>query len=222
MLDTLSRTVAVTGHYGSGKTNLALNLALSLKRQGRQVSLCDLDVLNPYFGSGGFKSLAEGEGVSIIASEYAASTLDIPALSGRLDACIGGGDTVVIDAGGDGDGSLALGRYAQRIAQNPYDLLFVVNFFRALTKTAQQAADYLREIETACRLKVTAIVNNSNLGEQTTPQDIAASIQEAARLSALTQKPLLFTSVREDIARQIDCPDSDIFPVKVYPKTPWE
>ena len=222
MLDALSRTVAVTGHYGSGKTNLSLNLAIALKRQGRRVALCDLDVLNPYFGSGGFGPLAQGEGIPIIASEYAASTLDIPALTGRIDACLGGGDTAIIDAGGDGDGSLALGRYAPRIAQGPYDLLFVVNFFRALTKTAGQAAEYLREIEAACRLKVTAIVNNSNLGEQTTPQDVAASIEEAAKLSELTQKPLLFTSAREDIARQLKCPDSAIFPVKVYPKTPWE
>ncbi|MCL2856609.1 MAG: hypothetical protein FWE19_02640 [Oscillospiraceae bacterium] len=222
MFDALSRTVAIVGHYGSGKTNLSLNLALALKGQGRRVAIADLDVLNPYFGSGVFKALAEREGLRVITSAYAGSTLDIPALTGRLAACLGGEDTIVIDAGGDGDGSLALGSYAPMITQGEYDLLFVVNFFRALTKTARQAADYLREIETACRLKVTAIANNSNLGEHTTPQDISASIEEAAKLCQITQKPLLFTSMRDDIARQFVRPDNGIFPVKVYPKTPWE
>ena len=222
MIEALSRTVAVTGHYGSGKTNLSLNLALALKRQGRQVTLCDLDVLNPYFGSGGWKKLAEREGIPLIAPAYTGSTLEIPALTGRLDACLGGEDTVIIDAGGDGDGALALGRYAPKITQGRYDMLFVVNFYRYLTETARQAAEYLREVEAACRLEVTAIVNNSNLGEETTPQDVAASIEKAARLCEITQKPLLFTSVRDDIARQLDCPDSFILPVNVYPQTPWE
>jgi len=222
MIDALSRTVAVVGHYGSGKTNLSLNLALALKKQGRRVVLCDLDVLNPYFGSGGFGALAEKEDIPLIAPAYAGSSLDIPALTGRLDACLGGEDTAIIDVGGDGDGALVLGRYAPKIIQGRYDLLFVVNFFRCLTKTARQAADYLKEVEAACRLKVTAIVNNSNLGEQTTLGDVAASTEEAARLCEITQKPLLFTSAGEDIARQLDSSDSAIFPVKVYPKTPWE
>jgi len=222
MLDSLNRTVAVTGHYGSGKTNLSLNLAIALKRQGRRVALADLDVLNPYFGSGGFAALAEKEGVPLITSAYAGSTLDLPALTGRLDACLGGDDTVIIDAGGDGDGSLALSRYAPRIAEGPYDLLFVVNFFRCLTNTAKQAAEYLREIEAACRLKVTAVVNNSNLGAATTAQDVAESVEETVKLCEIAQKPLMFTSVREDIADELKHRDSVIFPVKVYPKTPWE
>jgi len=220
--DIFSRVVAVTGHYGSGKTNLSLNLAIALKRQGRGVQLADLDVLNPYFGSGSFAALSEGEGIPIIASAYNRSTLDIPALTGRLDACLGGEDIVVIDAGGDSEGATALGRYAPRIAEGQHDLLFVVNFFRCLTNTARQAADYLREIETACRLKVSAIVNNSNLGKATTPQDVCASIEEAAKLCEITQKPLLFTSAREDIARQLKRPSSAIFPVNIYPKTLWE
>jgi len=222
MLNTLSRTVAVTGHYGSGKTNLALNLAFALKGLGRRAVLADLDVLNPYFGSKSFRGLAEREGLLIIASAYAGSTLDLPALTGRPDACLGGEDTVIIDAGGDSEGSLALGRYAPRIAGERYDLVFVVNFYRALTQTARQAANCLREIEAACRLKVTAVVNNSNLGGQTTARDVSATTKEATELCALTQKPLLFTSAREDIARQLESADDAIFPVKVYPKTPWE
>ena len=222
MIDNLPRIIVITGHYGSGKTNLSLNLAVALKRQGRGVALIDLDVLNPYFGTGGYGALAERESIPLITSAYNRSSLEIPALTGQLDACLGTEDTAVIDAGGDNDGSLALGRYAPRIAEKRYDLFFVVNFFRALTQTARQAADYLGEIETACRLRVTAIVNNSNLGLATTPQDLTASAKEAAQLCRLTQKPLLFTCVREEIARQLEGLNSDIFPVKIYPKTPWE
>ena len=221
MLGSLTRTVVVTGHYGSGKTNLSLNIAIALKRQGRRVTLADLDVVNPYFRGADFRHLAGREGIGLIAPAYAGSNLDIPALTGELDARLGGEDTVIIDAGGDSDGAHALGRYAPKIARRPYDMIFVVNLFRLMTKTPEQAALYMKEIEAACRLKVTAIANNSNVAELTTPEDLALGIQKARRLSGLTQKPLLFSSVRSDLAvRPGEC-DETIFPVEIYVKTPW-
>ncbi|MCL2837414.1 MAG: cobalamin biosynthesis protein CobQ, partial [Defluviitaleaceae bacterium] len=133
MLDNFRRTVAVTGHCGSGKTNLSLNIALFLKKQGRKVTLADLDVVNPYFRSADFKELAAGKGIHLVAPAYAGSNLDVPSLTGELDARLGGENTVIIDVGGDDSGAYALGRYAPRIAGQPYDLIFVVNFFRSLT-----------------------------------------------------------------------------------------
>lgn len=221
MMDSLSRTVAVTGHYGSGKTNLSINIALALKSQGRGVVLADLDVVNPYFRGADFKGLAAKNGIRLIASAYAGSNLDIPAIAGELGTCLGGEDTVIIDVGGDSDGAYALGRYAPKISQQTYDMIFVVNFFRLMTKTAEQAAAYMREIEAACRLKATSIVNNSNVSEQTTPEDIALSIREAARLAEITQRPLLFSSVRRDIAERLGEQIEAIFPIQVYVKTPW-
>ena len=91
MLEQLNRIVVVTGHYGSGKTNLSVNLAMSLRAAGEEVTLVDLDIVNPYFRSADFETLAEENGIRLIAPVYARSNLDIPALDGRLDAELDGG-----------------------------------------------------------------------------------------------------------------------------------
>ena len=217
----LCPTLAVTGHYGSGKTNLSINLARALQKEGRQVTLADLDVVNPYFRSADFKQLASESQIELITPAYAGTGLDLPALTGELEGRLGAGRTVILDAGGDSEGSYALGRYSPRIKEGPYDMLFVVNFFRFLTGTAGEAANYMREIEDACRLKVTGIVNNSNLANQTKPEDVLASVEKARQLAEITGKPLLFTSVEARLAKQISLPDQVILPVEVYLKTPW-
>ncbi|MGI6403150.1 MAG: hypothetical protein ACOX0K_02805 [Oscillospiraceae bacterium] len=220
MLSRLTDTIIVAGHYGSGKTNLSLNLALGLRKEGKSVTLCDLDVVNPYFRTADFRLMAEEQGIHLIAPAYAGSNLDIPGLTGELDARLGRGDHVIIDVGGDDDGAYALGRYAPKILQRPYTMLFVANFFRYLTRTPEEAAPYLAEIEAASRLTFTHIVNNSNLAGQTTRQDVENSIRKAEELSRLTGKPLLFTAVQESLAPAL--PQEEIFPVGIYVKTLWQ
>jgi len=220
MLENLSNLIIITGHYGNGKTNLSLNLALALREQGRQVALADLDIVNPYFRSADFAEISAAHGLTLIVPAYANSNLDIPALTGALDAKIGGEETLIIDVGGDDAGAFALGRYAARIGENRYDMLYVANFFRYLTRTAGESAAMLEDIETASRLRTTGIVNNSNLAGQTTREDVLVSIKKAEELSGLTGRPLLFTSVSRALAGKMeDIPK--IFPVDVYVKTPW-
>jgi len=220
MLENLSKIVVVTGHYGSGKTNLSLNLALALRERGESVTLADLDVVNPYFRSADFRPISEKYGISLIAPAYANSNLDIPALTGALDAKLDGGDYLVIDVGGDDAGAYALGRYAARIVGHGYNMLFVANFFRYLTRTAEESAQMLADIEYASRLKATAIANNSNLAGQTTREDVLASIVKAKELCALTGLPLAFTGVHKKLAGEMsDIPG--LLPVGVYVKTLW-
>lgn len=220
MLSTLTDTVIVAGHYGSGKTNLSLNLALRLREEEKPVTLCDLDVVNPYFRTADFQSMAAEQGIHLITPAFAGSSVDIPALTGALDARLGRGDTVIIDVGGDDDGAYALGRYAPKIQERPYTMLFVANFFRYLTRTPQEAAPYMAEIEAASRLTFTHIINNSNLAEQTTKEDVEGSIRKAEELSRLTGRPLLFSAVKEDLAA--DLSSQKVFPVGVYVKTLWQ
>ena len=118
LLEQLNRIVIVTGHYGSGKTNLSVNLAMSLRAAGEEVALVDLDIVNPYFRSADFAALAEENGIRLIAPVYARSNLDIPALDGRLDAELDGGRRIVIDVGGDDAGAAALGRYSAHIMES--------------------------------------------------------------------------------------------------------
>ena len=221
MPDRFCDTIVVTGHYGSGKTNLSFALALDYRRRGCDVVLVDLDVVNPYFRTADFKEIAKEKGISLLASEYAGSNLDLPALSGTMDAAIGTpGKTVIIDVGGDDAGAIALGRYSTKIKQLPYTMLYVVNAFRYLMRDPHEAAALLTDIEKASRLRATHIVNNSNLSIETTAGDVRGSLGYAHEVSSLTGLPLAFTSVRTDLAPQLSGA-GELYPMEIHVCTPW-
>lgn len=199
---------------------MSLNLALFLKKSGRSVTLADLDVVNPYFRTADFEEIARENGISLLASDYANSNLDIPALSGGLDASINAGGTLIIDVGGDDAGAHALGRYASRIAARAYTMLYVVNAYRYLMQDPQECAELLGEIERASRLKATHIANCSNLGDETTAQDIISSARYAESVSGITGLPVMLTAADKRLQNGLDRM-RDIFPVDIYVKTPW-
>lgn len=225
MLEHLKPITIIVGHYGSGKTNLAVNLALDRKAAGQDVALVDLDTVNPYFRSADFKGLAEQAGIELVAPVYAGTNLDIPSLTARLDALIESGRPLVIDVGGDDAGAAALGRYSGLIReQGAYDLLYVVNRYRYLTRTAPEALEILWEIQKASRLQVTGVVNNSNLGEITTPEDVADTDTFARETAESCQAPLLAVSVNRRFAASVGdlLRDRKIYPISIYVKKPWE
>ena len=158
------RITLFSGHYGSGKTNLALDYALRLKEEYPDVALADLDIVNPYFRSKDSEALLAQKGIRMIASPYAGSNVDTPALPAEAYALIDDKRIrAVLDIGGDDRGALALGRYAPAILEeNDFDSFLVVNFFRPLTRTAEDAAAVMREIEEAGKVPYTGIINNSN------------------------------------------------------------
>ncbi len=221
MFHSLARTIIITGHYGSGKTNLSLNLALRLREAGEAVTLADLDIVNPYFRTADFAALAREKGISLVTPAFANSSVDLPALTGAFDAMLGADGRVIIDVGGDDDGAHALGRYAPRIAETPYSMLFVANFFRYLTRTPHEAAQYIREIEVAARLKVTHIVNNSNLAGLTTAGELRSSVGKARELSELTGIPLLGTAARRELVDEM-AGEEELFSVDICVKTVWQ
>lgn len=193
---TPKRVTLFSGHYGSGKTNIAVNYALHLAEMGLPVTIADLDIVNPYFRTKDSAEDFEAAGIRLISSAYANSNVDLPALPAELYALTGDKSRyAVLDVGGDDRGALALGRYAPAILEEGnYESIFVVNFYRPLTPTAEAALEVMREIEAACGIPFTAIVHNSNLGEETVASDILAMEEEAKRLSSLTSLPLLFTA----------------------------
>lgn len=149
------RVTILTGHYGSGKTSIAVAYALSLHAAGNKVSICDLDIVNPYFRTTDHRRELEQNGVRLVASPFAGSNLDIPALPKELYAAIDDASGyAVLDVGGDDRGAVALGRYVPDIvSEGDYEMLFVTNFFRPLTRTAEDALGVLREVETACGIR---------------------------------------------------------------------
>ena len=216
----LSRITLVTGHYGCGKTNLSLNLALDFARRGEKCAVVDLDIVNPYFRSSDYDELLEKSGVRLIAPRYARSALDVPSLPAEIYSVFDSIDgRVVIDVGGDDAGATALGRYASKFAGVEYTMLYVVNKYRPLTAESGEAAELLGEIEAASRLKATAVVNNSHLMGGTTGETILGSMDYAADTARKLGLPLLFTTAPRAVADKLTCPD--IYPVDIHVRTPW-
>ena len=193
------RVTLFSGHYGSGKTNIAVNYALRLAEAGLPVTVADLDIVNPYFRTKDSAEDFERAGIRLISSAYANSNVDLPALPAELYALTEDKSRyAVLDVGGDDRGALALGRYAPAILEEgEYESIFVANFYRPLTPNAEAAIEVMREIEIAGKIPFTAIVHNSNLGEETTADDILAMQGEAERLASLVSLPLLFTAADE-------------------------
>lgn len=195
----MKRVTVFAGHYGSGKTNLAVNYAVKLKKEGKEISIADLDIVNPYFRTKDSAKILEKEGIELISLPFANSNVDLPALPSEVYGLMQRLDrNVIIDLGGDERGALAMGRFTPYIVkENNYDMFFVVNFYRPLTTNANEALEAFREIEAASGLKFTGVINNSNLGADTTAEDILSTDNKAKELCAMTNLPLVFTSVDE-------------------------
>ena len=211
------KLIVITGHYGCGKTNLAVNLALYLADQGERVTRVDLDIVNPYFRTNDCKDLFEERGIELIATNFASTNLDVPSLPGTIPAKIRMGDsTVILDVGGDDAGAVALGQYASLIEEREYEMLYVYNPFRFLTAEPEETVESLRSIETASRLKVTALINNANLGPLTTPDVVERGLDFGKRMKELTGLPVKFTAGTKENIVQIN--GADIFPMELYLK----
>ena len=189
----------VCGHYGSGKTNLAVNLALSLAKAGEKTVLVDLDIVNPYFRAADNRRELEENGVRCVLPQFANTNVDLPSLPPIIHSVFVGNEKVIFDVGGDKDGAMALGVYRNAIAKCGYEMIGVCNMYRPLTQTADETIENLAEIESQCHLSFTALVNNSNLGEETTPADVEASFGYADALAEKSKLPLLFTSVCDKV-----------------------
>lgn len=214
------RVTIFAGHYGSGKTNIAINFAKKLKKIGRDVILADLDIVNPYFRSKDSEEELREEGIELICSSYASTNVDIPALPQNLYRTVQDKSTyAVLDIGGDDAGSVVLGRLADKLKEeNNYEMIFVVNFYRPITKNAGDALEIMREIEYASSLKFTAVVNNSNLGDITSPEDINSTEEEVKKLCKMTSLPLLFTSVKSNIYDVVEKSDEQYFSLELQKK----
>ena len=195
----MRRVTLFCGHYGSGKTNIAVNYALWLRRQGKDVAIADIDVVNPYFRTKDSQRELEAAGVRVVALPFANSNVDLPALPSEVYSLVQRrSEYAVFDVGGDDRGAYALGRYVPAILEeNDFDMLFVANFYRPLTRTAADALTVLREIEGACGVPVTGIVNNSNLACLTTAEDVLRTQPLAQELAALACVPLVMTTAEE-------------------------
>ncbi len=219
-MNDFKRLTLLCGHYGSGKTNVAVNLAFHLKKHYNNLVVADLDIVNPYFRTKDSLQDFEKHGIELICSEYANTNVDIPALPANMYRLTADKNlTAVIDVGGDDRGAYALGRLVPEIkAENNFDMLMVINGYRPLTPDVESTIEVMREIETACGLTFTGLVNNSNIGEETTAQDVIDSIGYANEVSRVSGLPIVMTTVKTELYDELKENIDNLLPLKLQAK----
>ncbi len=214
------RLTLLCGHYGSGKTNVAVNLAFYLKKQYNNLVVADLDIVNPYFRTKDSIKDFNEHGIELICSEYANTNVDIPALPADMYRLTTDKNlTAVIDVGGDDRGAYALGRLVPEIkAENNFDMLMVINGFRPLTPDAESTLEVMHEIEPACGLKFTGLVNNSNIGEETTAENVINSMDYANEVSRASGLPIVMTTVKCELYDELKDKINNLLPMTLQAK----
>ncbi len=214
------RLTLFAGHYGSGKTNIAVNYALALAREGKPVCIADLDIVNPYFRTKDSAEVLEQAGIDLVSPQYANSNVDLPALPAESYRLVQDRKTYgIMDIGGDDRGAYALGRFADAIRQeNDYRMAFVANCYRPLTRTPEEALEIMGEIETACGLRFTCIVNNSNLGPESTPETVLDSLDYIQKLCEISRLPLWMHTAEKTVAADLPALDAPVLSMELQKK----
>ena len=217
------RVSIMTGHYGTRKTELSVNLALALAAEGKRVMLADLDIVNPYFRSRERRPQLEAAGIQVISSSQACSDADVPALPAELLAILENRDIRgILDIGGDPVGARVLARFQPKIVQEDYQLIFVLNANRPEVREAEHAIAYLRSIEAVTGLTCSGIVNNTHLCGETTPAEIRKGAALAEAVSRQTGIPILCHTAEVRFADAVSDLREPVFPITINMKKPWE
>ena len=217
------RVTLFSGHYGSGKTNVALNYAIYLKEKGEDVEIYDMDIVNPYFRTLDGKEMLDKHGIPLVVSDYANTNVDVPAMnSGAYRMIHDKSKLAVVDVGGDDRGALALGRFEKALKEEGnFDMLLVINKYRFETQNAQDTLEIMREIEYACGIPFTGIVNDSNLGKETTAKTVLNSLDFANDVSKLTGLPIKFTCVERGLYDELKNKINNLVPIDVIHYGVW-
>ncbi|MBQ6852277.1 MAG: hypothetical protein IJO04_04530 [Oscillospiraceae bacterium] len=214
------RLTLFAGHYGSGKTNIAVNYALRLAAEGKPVCIADLDIVNPYFRTKDSAKVLEQNGVTLISPQFANTNVDLPALPAEAYRLVTDRKVYgVMDIGGDDRGAYALGRYVPAIVEEGnYRMVFVANCCRPLTRTPEEALEVMQEIEAACGLRFTDLINNANLGSETTPETVLNARDYMEKLSALSGLPVFATTAMTHVAEAIKDRVEPVLPLQLQEK----
>ena len=214
------RLTLFAGHYGSGKTNIAVNYALHLAKEGKKVTIADLDIVNPYFRTKDSAVRLEAAGIELISPRFANTNVDLPALPAEAYKLVTDRKTYgIMDIGGDDRGAYALGRYVPTLKEeNNYRMIFVANAYRPLTRTPEDAMEVMREIEEACGLQFTDIINNSNLASETTPEIVLDSQDYMEKLSQLSGLPVFATTAEMTVAEALTGKIENVLPLQLQEK----
>lgn len=216
------RITAFVGHYGSGKTEIALNFAAWLKTKYDNVWIADMDTVNPYYRTKDAQLLMAQKGIQMISPEFASTNVDVPSLPGQIFTLFNDdAGMVVLDIGGDDDGATVLGTYFDRFKEGEYDLLYVINQRRPMIADPNDAVAYLKDIEWVSRLKITGIINNTNLSYETTKDVVLDSLEYAKEVSQKSGIPIVMTTALRKFEADLKDRCENFFPIDINIKYIW-
>ncbi|WP_102399104.1 ATP-binding protein [Haloimpatiens massiliensis] len=213
-----------TGHFGSGKTEIAINTALDLKSKGKKVTIVDIDIVNPYFCVRDLKSSLEEKGIKVVSSnpEYVNAELMVVPSEVMTVFNDDKDHEVIIDVGGDDQGAIALGQYNRYFRQYGYQMYFVINNNRPLTKESEDTEKFIRDIEMASRLKVTGLIANTNLSYETEINHVLEGHEKTMELSKKLNISYKYLTCRKDLVEEIkNKVDVEVYGLDIFMKPPW-
>jgi predicted GNAT superfamily acetyltransferase len=194
------KIVIICGHFGTGKTNIAVNLAISGAKAGMKMLIADLDIVNPYFRTADNAEYLKVLGVTTLIPPYANTNVDIPSLPPAMHTIFSDDNYAIIDVGGNAEGGVVLGVFKEDFEKAGYDMYYVFNACRPENLDAQTSLSSLKSIERSSGLKFTGIINNTNLGVETTRDLVEWSIPKAVDFSNLAGIKLVMTTAFEQSA----------------------
>lgn len=219
-----ARIRVFTGHFGSGKTEIALNYALKLKETGKNVCIADLDIVNPYFCTRDEEKFLLEKGIKLVATPKEMANAELGTIPlNTLTVFDDKSNEVILDVGGDDQGAVALGQYNKYFKAEDHDVYFVINTTRPFTKDEEGVVQFMKEIEGASRLKVKYLINNTNLSYETTPELILEGQKVVDKVSQMTGIPVRYTAIMENLVSEFKAEDisGEILPLKIFMLPPW-
>jgi len=218
------RIAIFTGHFGSGKTEVAVNYALKMALSGEKVAIVDFDIVNPFFRTADVKDLLESKGIKVVTPVYANTNVDVPSLPAEISTLFDDKSyRVVLDVGGDDLGARVLSRYYDEIVSDDYIHCFVINTNRPMTRNTDEIETMISEIQESSKIKIDILVNNTNLLDATTPDVIAEGSSIIKKVSERISVPLKLVCGMKDVLESYEGdPGIDRLYIERFIKLPWE
>ncbi len=214
-----------TGHFGSGKTEVAVNYALKLAEADYKTAIVDFDIVNPYFRTADAKEELEKNNIWVILPMYANTNVDVPAIPPEIYSIFQKKEyKAVLDVGGDDLGAKAVSRFKEEILSDDYEMFFVINTRRGMTDTPEKIIEMIALIEDSANIKVTRLINNSNLLEETTPEIILEGNRIISQVSEKLGIPLSITAGLEEVINCLESSrlsGSELLPLRKQIHLPW-